>query len=117
MARRDGLNSSWPEWNTHDGPGLSRYLPIAPLLLRLIVGIVFIDSCRNDLRSPKERPLNIGKSKNFTMFLGAAKILGGAGVVFGIWPQLAALGLIMVMLGAIYDKLFVWHTGFWGQKT
>ena len=96
---------------------LSRFVPIGLLLLRLMVGIVFVDSGWNDLRNPEERSQSIGKSKNFTIFLGAAEILGGAGVVLGIWPQLAALGLIMVMLGAIYAKIFVWHTGFWGQKT
>ena len=27
-----------------------------------------------------------------------------------------AIGLILVMLGAIQKKIFVWHTGFWGEK-
>jgi hypothetical protein len=31
--------------------------------------------------------------------------------------QLAALGLILIMLSAIYKKIFAWHTGFWGEKT
>jgi putative oxidoreductase len=96
---------------------LSRFFPTGLLLLRLMVGIVFIDSGWNDLRSPQERSQSIGKSKNFTIFLGAAEVLGGAGVVLGIWSQLAALGLILVSLGAIYEKLFVWHIGFWGEKT
>ena len=26
------------------------------------------------------------------------------------------IGLILVMLGAIQKKIFVWHTGFWGEK-
>jgi putative oxidoreductase len=82
-----------------------------------MVGIVFIDSGWNDLRNPAERAQSIGKGKNFTVFLGTAELLGGAGVAFGIWPQLAALGLILVSLGAIYEKVFVWHTGFWGEKT
>ena len=98
-------------------PILSRFLPVGLLLLRLIVGIVFIDSGWNDLRSPRERAQSIGKSKNFTIFLGTAEVLGGAGVVLGIWSQLAALGLILVSMGAIYEKIFVWHTGFWGEKT
>jgi putative oxidoreductase len=98
-------------------PSLSRFLPIGLLLLRLMVGIVFIDSGWNDLRTPAERAQSIGKSRNFTIFLGAAEILGGVGVVLGIWPQLAALGLILVSLGAIYEKILVWHTGFWGDKT
>jgi putative oxidoreductase len=29
----------------------------------------------------------------------------------------AALGLILIMLGAIQKKVFVWNTGFWGEKT
>ncbi len=98
-------------------PSLSRFLPAGLLLLRLMVGIVFIDSGWNDLRNPAERAQGIGKSRNFTIFLGTAEVLGGGGAVLGIWPQLAALGLILVSLGAIYEKIFVWHTGFWGDKT
>ncbi len=30
--------------------------------------------------------------------------------------QLAAAGLILVMLGAIQKKIFVWKTGFWGKQ-
>ena len=39
------------------------------------------------------------------------------GVAFGVLTQIAALGLIGVSLGAIQKKVFVWHTGFWGDKT
>jgi uncharacterized membrane protein YphA (DoxX/SURF4 family) len=77
-----------------------------------MVGIVFIDSGWNDPRSPQERSQSIGKGQNFTIFLGTAEVLGGLGVVLGIWSQLAALGLMLVSLGAIYETLFVWHTGF-----
>jgi putative oxidoreductase len=45
------------------------------------------------------------------------ELFGGAGVALGILPQLAALGLILVMLGAIQKKIFVWHTGFWGKSS
>ena len=57
------------------------------------------------------------KSKGFTIFLGTAEVLGGVAVVLGIWSQLAALGLVLVGLGAIYEKIVVWHIGFWGEKT
>jgi putative oxidoreductase len=33
-----------------------------------------------------------------------------------VLTQLAAIVLILVMLGAIQKKIFVWHTGFWGEK-
>ena len=68
-------------------PSLSRFLPVALLLLRLMAGIVFIDSGWNDLRSPEERAQSIGKSKSFTIFLGTAEFLGGAGVVLGIFSR------------------------------
>ena len=33
----------------------------------------------------------------------------------GVLQQLAAIGLILIMLGAIQKKWFVWKTGFWGK--
>jgi len=55
-------------------------------------------------------------SKGFTLVLGLAELVGGLGVAFGVLIQPAAIGLILVMLGAIQKKIFVWHTGFWGDK-
>jgi len=46
-----------------------------------------------------------------------AEVAGGLGVAAGVLPQIAAFGLILVMLGAIQKKIFVWHTGFWGEKS
>jgi hypothetical protein len=48
-----------------------------------MVGTVFIDSGWKDLRSPEERSQSIGKSKNFTIFLGAAEILGAQASFLG----------------------------------
>lgn len=97
-------------------PTLGRFTDLALLLLRVMVGIVFITSGWNHLKEPGARSKDIGMSKGFTIFLGAAEIAGGLGVVFGVLTQLAALGLILVMLGAIQKKIFVWRTGFWGES-
>lgn len=97
-------------------PELSRFLPMALLLLRLMVGAVFLTSGWGHVTHSEERAKSIGMSKGFTLFLGVAEIAGGLGVAFGVLSQLAALGLILVMLGAIQKKIFVWHTGFWGEK-
>jgi putative oxidoreductase len=56
-------------------------------------------------------------SPGFTRFLGLAELAGGLGVALGVLTQLAALGLILIMLGAIYKKVTVWHTGFWGKHS
>lgn len=88
----------------------------ALLLLRLMVAIMFVTSGWNHLGDPAGRAESIGMSKGFTIFLGAAEALGGLGVGFGVLTQWAALGLILVMLGAIQKKVSVWHTGFWGKN-
>ena len=97
-------------------PQLARFTDLGFLLLRLMVGIVFFTSGWNHLRNPEERSKSIGMSKSFTIVLGTGEVLGSLGVVFGVLTQLAAIGLILIMLGAIYKKIFAWHTGFWGAK-
>jgi putative oxidoreductase len=98
-------------------PQLARFSDFGFLLLRLMVGVVFITSGWNDLKDPVTRGKSIGLSKGFTVFLGAAEVAGSLGVIFGALTQLAALGLVLIMLGAIQKKIFVWHIGFWGEKT
>ncbi len=82
------------------------------LLLRLMVAAVFLDSGRNHLKNPAERSKGIGASTGFTVFLGSAEVLGGLGVASGVLIQLAAIGLILLMLGAMHKKIFVWKIGF-----
>ena len=97
-------------------PQLLRVLDVALLLLRLMVAAIFITSGINHLKDPKDRAQSIGQSPAFTAVLGAGETLGGLGVATGVLIQLAAIGLILTMLGAIQKKIFVWKTGFWGEK-
>ena len=95
---------------------LAQFTDLSLLLLRLMVGAVFMTSGWSHVRDQKERAKSIGMSPSFTAFLGVAEIAGGLGVVFCVLTQPAASGLILIMMGAIYKKIFVWHTGFWGDK-
>lgn len=95
-------------------PYLMRFQDVGALLLRLMVGTIFFSSGWNHLKDPVGRSKSIGMSKGFTIFLGTAEIAGSLGVIAGVLPQLAALGLILIMLGVIQKKVFEWHTGFWG---
>jgi len=97
-------------------PQLSQFTDVALLLLRVMVGIVFITSGWNHLKDPEGRSKDIEASKGFTIFLGAAELVGGLGVIFGVLAQLAAIGLILIMLSAIQRKIFVWRTGLWGKS-
>ncbi len=87
------------------------------LLMRLMVGAVFMTSGWSDLRDPDARSKSIGMSKGFTIFLGASEVLGSLGVMAGVLTQWAALGLILIGIGAVQKKIFVWRSGFWGEKT
>jgi putative oxidoreductase len=97
-------------------PQLAAFTDDSLLLMRLLVGLIFADSGWNHLKDPEARSRSIGTSKGFTVFLGAAELLGGLGVALGVLTQLAAAGLILLMLGAIQKKIFVWRTGFWGDN-
>jgi len=98
-------------------------LPLPPaaadaalLALRLMIAAVFASSGWNHVRDPAGRAESIGMSRNFTLILGIAELAGSLGVALGVLARVAAFGLILVMLGAIQKKIFVWHTGFWGKK-
>jgi putative oxidoreductase len=97
-------------------PQLAHFTDLSLLLLRLMVAAVFMTSGWAHVKDPKGRAKSIGMPPAFTIFLGVAELAGGLGVALGILTQFAALGLILLMLGAIHRKIFVWHTGFWGEK-
>ena len=96
-------------------PQLSHFADAGFLLLRLVVGLIIGASRSSQLKDPEGRSKSIGMSKGFTVFLGAAEVAGSLGVVSGVLTQLAAAGLILIMLGAIQKKMFVWKTGIWGK--
>jgi putative oxidoreductase len=93
------------------------YSDLALLLMRLLVGAVFVSSGWKHAKDPVERGKSIGMSPGFARFLGLVELAGGLGVALGILTQFAALGLILIMFGAIYKKIAVWHTGFWGKHS
>jgi len=98
-------------------PALFRFTDLGILLLRLMVGLIFVTSGYSHVKNPAERAKSIEMSKGFTLFLGIAELAGGLGIAAGVLTQLAAFGLILIMLGAIQKKIFAWHTGFWGEKS
>jgi putative oxidoreductase len=97
-------------------PQLARFTDFGLVLMRVMVGLVFVSSGWSDIKDPVARSKSIRMSKGFTVFLGAAEIAGGLAVTLGVLTQLAVMGLILIGLGAIQKKIFVWHIGFWGQK-
>ena len=94
---------------------LTKFTDVALLLLRLMVGLVFFSSGWNDISDPEARSKSLEMSKGFTLCLGILECAGALGVMAGVLTQLAAIGLILIMLGAMQKKIFKWRTGFWGK--
>lgn len=94
---------------------LANLTDVSLFLLRLMVGLVFLSSGYNDVRRPDDRAKGLGLSRGFVLFLACAELAGGLGVIIGVLVQLASAGLILIMLGAVQKKIFVWKTGFWGE--
>ena len=98
-------------------PPLLQFSDVALVCLRLVVAIIFFESGRRHASDPVGRAASIGLSPGTTRMLGWAEMVAALGVAFGVLAQVAALGLMLVMLGAIQKKVFVWHIGFWGEQT
>ncbi|MGR4065015.1 MAG: DoxX family protein [Vulcanimicrobiaceae bacterium] len=94
---------------------LEQFTDYGLLFLRLMAGAIYADSGYNDLKDPAARSKSLGIPMGLAIFIGLAELLGGLAVIFGFLTQLAAIGLILIMLGAIQKKIFVWKTGFWGK--
>jgi putative oxidoreductase len=73
------------------------------LVLRLAIGIIFLYHGVKKLD---------GKMGSFMTFIGVCETLGGLGLALGFLTQLAALGIGIIMIGALYKKLFVWKMPF-----
>jgi len=98
-------------------PALLDLRDFSLLVARLVVAIVFGASGYSHLKDPVGRARSIELSPAATRALGAAEILGSLGLVTGILVQPAAIGLILVGLGAIRKKALHWKTGIWGNGT
>jgi putative oxidoreductase len=98
-------------------PFLASLTDVAILLLRLMVGLIFFTSGWAHVTKSEERSKSIEMSKGFTIVLGIVECLGALGVIFGVLTQWAAIGLILVMLGAMQKKIFKWKISFWGKGT
>jgi putative oxidoreductase len=88
---------------------------VGALAVRLMLAGEFLPSGIADLRDPTGRAKLNGVSPAFMIFIGLAESAAGLGLTAGTLARAAALGLIAIMIGAIYKKAFVWHTGYWGK--
>jgi len=96
---------------------LTSYSDWGLLALRLAIGAVFVVHGKAKLGMWKMQPNEQMKAPMISLMklLSVAELLGGIALVAGFLTQLAALGLGIIMLGALYFKLRVWKSPFTSQ--
>lgn len=88
---------------------------LALLALRILTGLVFVWSGLGHARDPEGSSKDLGLPKPVALLIGIVELLAGLGIAGGLLTRLSAVGLMIIMLGAMHRKAFVWHTGFWGK--
>src|SRR3972149_339433 len=82
-------------------PDLLSYSLLAPLILRLVIGIIFIDLGLLKFRSEKERwldsfeALQLRPADFFVYLYGFLQVAGGILLLIGLWTQVAALAFVI----------------------
>lgn len=82
-------------------PELLTYSLLAPFLLRLVVGIIFLDLGFLKFKSERERwiasfeTLRLRPADFFVGLYGSLQIIGGIMFILGIYTQIAALAFVI----------------------
>lgn len=90
---------------------------IALLILRLGLAAIFYVHGRSKWSNwkpvPTEQPAN--PMRPIMQLLSICEPLGALAMVLGFLAQLAAIGFCIIMLGAMYNKIFVWKSPFFAH--
>ncbi len=92
------------------------YGDLGLLILRLALGTVFLAHGPAKLTKTKAMAPMLGLSVNTTMAVGAIETLSAIAMILGLWTNLAAIGIVAVMAGAIYFKTQKWGKKFTGEN-
>ncbi|MBI2626250.1 MAG: DoxX family protein [Candidatus Nealsonbacteria bacterium] len=89
---------------------LSQFNDFGLFLLRLAVGLIFLAHGiqKRGMWKMKPSPEMPSKMINIMRMLSIIEPLGGIALISGIFTQLAAIALALVMIGAIYFKIAIW---------
>jgi len=91
---------------------LLQYNDIGLLLLRIVIAIIFLYHSLPKLSKAKAMSAMMGMPAGMIFMLGMVEILASLGIAFGVFTQVSALLLAIVMVGAIGMKAMKWHVPF-----
>lgn len=91
---------------------LLEYGSVGVLLLRIVLGVIFITHGYTKLFRPAGFAHGVGLPVLVGFLVGFAETFGGLGVLLGFYTPISALAIVLVMFGALYFKIFKWHVPF-----
>lgn len=91
---------------------LNQYSDLAFLVLRLAIAVIFIYHALPKLKGAKMMSQAMGMPAGMIFMLGSVEFLSSLGMILGIYIQVSAFLLAMIMVGAIYFKTAKWHVPF-----
>lgn len=86
------------------------------LLLRVVIALVFLSSGKSHFQYAEERGESIGMPTEVTKILGIVEIIAAVSLALGIFTQIGAVIIIVIMAGAIFKKIVAWKTGFFSEE-
>ena len=85
-------------------------------LLQVVVGAIFIVHGWPKMKNPSGIAQTLGAPKFVGFLQGLVEVVGGLLIIFNLVTQWVALLFALIMLGAIYFKVFKWKTGFFSHN-
>ncbi|NNG15708.1 MAG: DoxX family protein [Gemmatimonadales bacterium] len=95
---------------------LTRFSDVGLLLMRLLVGFLFVYSGLGKYRKLRKFAEENGLPVVVAFLAVSAEFLGGLSVGLGIVPQLGALAIMGVMTGSMYHHIVKWKSPYWAAS-
>ncbi|HET7528990.1 MAG TPA: DoxX family protein [Candidatus Saccharimonadales bacterium] len=86
------------------------------LLVRLVVGTAFIVSARNKNRDIRKFSKNDGVPVPVAVLVMVIEYISGLALVLGVYAQIGAIALMVLMLGTLRLHIFKWKSPYWAQS-
>jgi len=85
------------------------------LVLRVFLGIVFVYHGMPKLMMSGKMAKGMGWANGSVVLLGLVELLSGLALVLGLYAEIGALLVGIIMLGALWHKMFKWKVPFFAM--
>lgn len=95
---------------------LAGYSDTGLLILRIVLGAIFVFHGAPKLKGAQAMAKGMGMPAPAVMMLGLVEVVAGVCVILGVYGQIGAALLALVMIGAIYFKVAKWNVPFYAKN-